>query len=133
VRKMPNKYQEAVFNLMKLSSFNDFDGEAVVKSLIENEKIWKGAIWGRFTYLQLIPLRDIAEGHYNADTLMISVREKYIKDFIKLARSWKADEIGYNHNGKKFGPLNSLLSSEMYNALGASPEPYLAYFRVWWD
>ena len=140
-----NKVQKAVLKLMELSSFNRFDGKKVVKDLIDNSDKWIGAIWGRFVYMTMLPLRDIPEGYYNADTLYLSVPIEHVPFFEKKAKNdWKADEVGYALNGKVFGVydvnLLSLTGNEearkipfFYFPLGSQPKPDVAYFRVWWD
>ena len=141
--KKISKVQKVVFRLMELSSFNEFDGKKVVKDLKENSEKWIGAIWGRFTYMTMLPLRDIPKGIYNADTLYLSVPKKYVVYFKEKAKKdWKADEVGYFLNGKLFGVAdrNLLSLTEKYEEspyfffpLGANPEPDIAYMRIWWD
>ena len=145
MRRKINKVQRIIFKLMELSSFNEFDGKKVVKDLIKNSGKWIGAIWGRFTYMTMLPLRDISKGYYNADTLYLSVPKKYVSFFEEKAiREWKASEVGYVLNGKTFGivdvNLRSLSGDEkvkkipfFHSPLGASPEPDVAYIRIWWD
>jgi len=115
-----NKTQKIVGELMKASSFNNFDGKKVVEDLEKSDK-WISFIWGRFDYFQLIPLRDIADNQYNADTLYIMVKKENRDWMEKMARIWNVDEC------------DELKEEELFNKLGASPEPDRSYYRLWWD
>lgn len=133
-----------MFALMKASSFNQFDGRQVVADLLQFREAWIGCIWGRFCHFAMLPLRDIADGTYNADTLYLSTQKENIDLVVNLAQQWQADEIGYYCNGSLRGVVDANLQGldggpgkhDTYFcslALGASPEPDIAYFRLWWD
>lgn len=136
--------QRAVFALMKASSFNQFDSRQVVADLLQFRATWIGCIWGRFCHFAMLPLRDIATGAYNADTLYLTTRKENIAFITNLAQKWLADEIGYYYNGQLHGVIDANLQGldggpgmndthDCSLALGASPEPDVAYFRLWWD
>lgn len=127
---MPNPVQKVVFDLMKLSSFNNFDGESVVKLLEENEKLWTGAIWGRFDgYAELIPLRDIGENIYNADTLYILATKAGDAELeLLVSKNFDADEVDYLSNSEASSKLGSYGSEARDNPDGKS-----RVLRVWWD
>ena len=63
---MINEVQKLQFELMKIATFNSFDGKEVVKDLEDNQDLWTGAIMKRN---DLIPLRDIHDNYWNVDTL----------------------------------------------------------------
>lgn len=114
------KAQELIFELMKIATFNEFDGEVVVKSLRENSDLWTGAIFGRFDgYSELITLRDLPD-YYNADTLYVLVPTGKEKAMKTLANTWSADEIDYED------------SNTAGSKLGTS-HPNASLLRVWWD
>jgi len=135
------KAQQIVFDLMEISSFNEFDGKRVVQDLKKNIGKWLGAIWGRFCYMTMLPLRDIPDNIYNADTLYLSVPKKYISLFLELAQDkWKADEVGYFCNGELVGTIDENLTGLkekrgdfFWCPLGSDPLKDVAYFRIWWD
>lgn len=121
-----NKVQSIVAQLMEASSFNDFDGKAVVKKLEENEELWKGFVWGRFDgYSELITLRDIGSECYNADTLYILPTPGKEDALKKLAKTFSADEVDWVE-GKEAGHL---LGS--YGPSTNSAKKVI--LRVWWD
>jgi len=84
--------QDMQFRMMELSSFNLFDGRKVVKSLRTNYGLWKRFI---FTdcYNSHVSLRDMEEGKWNADTLLIIIKEKFAENMLAVTKSWKANEV----------------------------------------
>jgi hypothetical protein len=110
--------QDIQLDLIELASFNEFDGEQVKQDLIENRALWKGAIIGRFDNGQLIPLRDIASNVWNVDTLMILPREGKEKELLKLAATWRPDE------------LDLQAGKEVVMLYGGGAGKVV---RVWWD
>lgn len=128
--------QELQFELIKKSSFNDFNGDLVVKSLQENKDLWQGVIMDRAGYclhsdifgnarentggekISLIKLRDIKDGYWNVDTLYILAKEGKEKELEQLAKTWSADEVDYyskEESTEKLGGGRGLV------------------LRVWWD
>ena len=62
-----NHVQALQFELMKAASFNSFDGEAIVKSLLAHRELWTAAVMTRFR--DIIYLRDMPDNLWNVDTL----------------------------------------------------------------
>lgn len=90
--------QEIILELIKRSSFNEFDGERVVKDLKSNRKLWNGVIMEREAYgdpINLIKLRDISDNYHNVDTLFILPKKGKEAALYKIAKKWKADEIDW--------------------------------------
>ncbi len=103
---MANKIQELQFELMKLASFNEFDGDMVVESLKSHEELWRGVIMDRAGFnspdakdyseaIDLIKLRDIEDEYWNIDTIYIKPVEGKEKELEELAKSWGADEVDW--------------------------------------
>ena len=111
------KVQSMMFELMKLASFNSFDGEQVVRDLIDNAGLWQGVVMDREG---LIKLRDIHNNDWNVDTLYITTTGVNDVKLEELAEEWGADEIGY------------LSSDAASDALGQWPAP-CRLLRIWWD
>lgn len=84
--------QEMQFRMMELGSFNLFDGKKVAWSLRKNYGLWK-----RFVFVDCynshISLRDMGEGKWNADTLLIVVKEKFAQEMMAVAKPWKANSV----------------------------------------
>lgn len=110
-----NKIQELQFELMKMASFNNFNGEQVVKDLQAHPELWKGAIMDR---PDLIKLRDIGDGYWNVDTVYIIPKDGMEQGLKDLADDWGADEVHYYSKG------------QANLELGGGTNQVL---RVWWD
>jgi hypothetical protein len=111
------KVQELQFELMKLASFNSFDGEKVVADLIKHKDLWQGCILDRE---DLMKLRDISDNCWTADTLYILTTGKNDKKLQKLAKKWKADAV------------DCLSGEDASRKLGTS-DLQGQVLRVWWD
>jgi len=122
--------QELIFELMKGASFNNFDGEAVVSSLLENRELWIGCVAGRFDgFFELIPLRDLPEG-WNVDTVYISCPRDRVQDLVALVRTWRPDEVGIlsdDDASEKMGVSVNSLKEEVDFTRPCR------VIRVWWD
>ena len=100
-----NKVQELQFELMKLASFNEFDGDMVVEDLKAHSDLWKGVIMDREGYvekphcvsltLDFIKLRDIEDDYWNIDTIFIKPVEGKEKQLEAIAKKWGADEVDW--------------------------------------
>jgi len=127
-----NEIQELQFRLMRKASFNLFDGDKVVDSLIEHKDLWKGVVMARAGYnapeardfseaIDLICLRDIESNIWNVDTVYILPEPGKEKELYKLAKTWDADEVNW---------LSSKVSQRF---LGVGGDENLKILRVWWD
>lgn len=110
--------QEIVFEIMELASFNAFDGENIVRLLKENSNLWEAVFFGRH-YMSLIQLRDIPDGHWNADTLWILPEKGKEKELTELASGFLADNVEWLSNEKSSHLLGS----------GTAPQ----VLEIWWD
>ena len=129
-----NEVQQLQFELMKKASFNFFNGEKVVKDLIVNKNLWKGVVMGRAQYafddsdlykelIDLICLRDIANGLWNVDTVYILVEEGCEDELEKLANIWDADEIWW---------MKDKVAQQCLG-IGTSKDYSKKILRIWWD
>lgn len=112
---------------MQASSFNDFDGNKIVKLLIKRADLWRGFVWGRDGgWSNLITLRDIEDNIYNADTLHIlpkEGKEDELKSFV--TETFNADEIDYIGSKQACDLLGSWSKELETNQK--------SILRVWWD
>ena len=119
------KPQELQFELMKQASFNSFNGPEVVKSLKENNDLWKACVMYRETLVptecgcSLIALRDLPRA-WNVDTLFLTVKTGKERELVLLAKGWNPDEVTW------------LSDKEAGDSLGSWP-PKEKVLRVWWD
>jgi len=120
-----NKTQEAMNQLMRCASFNNFDGDMVADNLEDNHNLFRGYVFGRFDYATLIPLRDIENDVYNADTLYILPAPDKEDELEKLVRdTFKADEVDWESEAD--------IQKEMgFGGRTSNSDKYV--LRVWWD
>lgn len=82
--------QRLQLDIISKTSFNLFDGRKIVELLKENRKMWRAVLLP----LNLISLRDIADGRWHADTLYIYPEDGYQLQLEELVRErFNADEI----------------------------------------
>lgn len=126
--------QELQFELMKLASFNEFNGEQVVADLKAHPELWKGALMDRAGFsrtgekyeaiINLIKLRDLPD-YWNVDTLFITPVKGKEDELETLAKNWGADEVDY------------LGGEECANKLGSWSQETRTnqkqILRIWWD
>jgi hypothetical protein len=110
--------QQIIFQLMEASSFNEFDGKNVVKSLKEHPELWHSVMFCRSPKVwPLLPLRDLEEGFFNADTVYIYVNgERSVVE--EMVSAWGADEIDWLSDEERFD-FTTMYSGDV--------------LRVWWD
>lgn len=113
-----NKIQEIQLDLIKLASFNSFNGDRVASDLLANTDCWRGVIMTRLD--SLIQLRDVAEGYWNVDTMFIVPVAGKENKLERLALTWEADEVSF------------LTKEETATLLGCYPAS-VKLLRIWWD
>lgn len=123
------------FNIMRHSSFNEFDGDRVVDSLIANRRLWRGVVMDRAGHtgmnprpiesvICLIKLRDIEDDVWNVDTVFILPSGVDDNALFQLAESdeWAADEVDW---------IVGREAQSMLGSYGADVPSRI--LRVWWD
>ena len=130
-----DKPQELQFELMKLATFNEFDGEQVVKALKGNPELWTGALMTRGSYARpdsegysdvtdLISLRDLPD-YWNVDTLFITPKAGKLDELEALAKTWNADEVDW------YGGEQACQMIGSYSPEGRANLKQI--LRIWWD
>jgi len=132
VRKHINKVQKLQFELMKLSSFNEFDGNKVADYLLKHRELWITCMWGRFKGGVLIPLRDISKGIWRGDTLYIYTMKDKVNKLKELAKKWNADEFGVVYRDKEEG-IVTFDHTEVTYVFGSPLKKDECIVRIWWD
>ena len=126
--------QEIQFELMRRSSFNEFDGPKVIASLERYRDLWIAAYMDRFGLycaehpdwfpsFSLIQLRDLRYNHWNVDTLVVlteSVEQARRLADVAKQEDWRADDLLVQEN-----------EEELSRALGVGPCPY-RMLTAWW-
>ena len=114
-----NDFQKIQFELMRKSSFNNFDGNFVVDELIEYRDLWDVCVMTRLS--ELIQLRDIQHGYWNVDTLFIKCSNATAGEMFEIAQNiLGADEVDFLRNDEAC----SLIGSYPFDG---------KIIRVWWD
>ena len=113
--------QELQFELMKIASFNEFDGNQVVKNLQAHPELWKGAVMDGTN----VKLRDISDNYWNVDTLLITSKPGKEDELEALAKTWGADEVDWmsaTESAQELGSWNPETRTNQKQIL-----------RIWWD
>jgi len=153
--KKITKVQRLLLDLMRMATFNEYNGDAVVESLLSHRDLWIAVMIDREGYraqyligeqrekrekgeeiglpispIDTIKLRDVSEGYWNVDTVLI-LPEPGKEDSLELLvrREWNADEIDW------YEPLDAGLIIHGDLAFG---KPMVTtkvdrMLRVWWD
>ena len=131
-----NDVQKIQLERVRVSSFNNFDGELVARDLAANEDLWTGFVWGRFQYFELIELRDIPQGYLNADTLMILTTKEKWEKLSRIVEKWHVDEVGWAiQDGKLLfeGSMAPRTERDFFGNYGAGLGNGEMVVRLWWD
>lgn len=84
--------QKLYLELIKKSSFNNFDGEVVVEKLCERKDLWKSVIMTQCSGLG-ITLRDLSGDHNNVDSLVVLTNKDCLNEFLEFVEeAFNADE-----------------------------------------
>ena len=112
--------QDLWLELIKLSSFNFFDGERVVEDLKANRELWDSAI---MLGNEGILLRDLPKGIHNVDTLYILTDKRRVKKLLEVVEGWEYDNI-YMLEGEEAMSFLGFWSSEGTDKV---------VVVLWWD
>ena len=118
--KKISEVQQTQLDILAKTNFNLFNGRELAKWLTENHKIWRAVLLP----LDLISLRDMADGHWHADTLYIYPEDGYQFELEEvLQEQVNADEIHWV-GGEPAGDM-----------LGTSEVDDKSYviLDAWWD
>jgi len=149
-KRKNTKIQAMLLKLMREASFNDFDGNIVVDSLLAHRDLWIACMIDREAYqasyererrangekqgglpvspIDTIRLRDISEGYWNVDALFILPEPGKEDELELLARKeWNADEIDW------YDPLDAglIMHGSYEDTKGSTRVEKM--LRVWWD
>lgn len=133
-----NDVQKIQFDRMRRTSFNDFDGAMVARELESISDRWKAVLFGRFANSTLIELRDLADGHINADTVMILAYVGEAGYIMEVAEEeWHADEVGccwiVDGTLRCEGQSPFTDVQQLHRQYGATLNAGEALIRLWWD
>jgi hypothetical protein len=118
--KRISEAQQIQLDIIAKTNFNFFNGRKLAEWLKENHKMWHAVLLP----LDLISLRDMADGHWHADTLYIYAEDGFQFKLEEVLREqFGADEIRWI-GGESAGDM-----------LGTSEVDDKAYviLEAWWD
>jgi hypothetical protein len=83
--------QRLVFEMMRLGSFNAFDGDQVADDLLAHADLWIACWWGD----HMMPLRSIAsiprDGTPYGDSVYLLTTQDKWEQLVELAKNWDYD------------------------------------------
>ncbi len=100
---MPQEITQAQglwLDLIRLSSFNEFDGVRVVDDLVSHRNLWQSVIMLQDT--MGITLRDLPDDYNNVSELLIKTSEAKKSALWDLAKGWGSDKMGWIDNPSGF-------------------------------
>lgn len=118
--KKISEAQQIQLDIIAKTNFNLFNGRKLAEWLKENHKMWRAVLLP----LDFISLRDMADGHWHADTLYIYPENGWQFKLEEVLREqFNADEIRWI-GGENAGDM-----------LGTSEVDGKAYviLEAWWD
>jgi hypothetical protein len=115
---VPLTAQQLQFELMRLATADDLDGDRIADELQAHADLWHGALIGRN---DLIGLRDLRDGYWNADTLVVLSSGLDDDALEALARQWRADTVHW------------IEGDEAARLIGDYGTPTPRILMVWWD
>lgn len=113
--------------------YNLYDPFVVVGDLLRHRDLWRSVLMCRgfptdahrpgmpYLHGDLIPLRDLPQGHWNVDTVYLLHDDTRTDDLTRLAGGWRADEV------------DAVAGDEAGCLLGCFGAAGVAILRVWWD
>jgi len=120
VSKKISEAQQLQLDIIEHTNFNFFNGRKIVELLKANHKMWRSVLMP----LDLVSLRDMANGHWHADTIYIYPENGYQFQLEELVREqFEADEIQW-FGGSEAEDI--LATTEIEN------ESHVI-LSIWWD
>ena len=118
--KRISEAQEIQLDIIARTNFNFFNGKQIAEWLRENHKMWRAVLLP----LNFISLRDMADGHWHADTLYIYPEDGWgfkLEEIMK--QQFQADETSW---------IGGETAEDM---LGTTEEEGQSHviLEAWWD
>ena len=107
--------------------------ETVAKTLRKCRELWDAFVFGRFTWGQLIELRDLPNGHLNADTLYILTTVDRKNDLRGVIQTLAPDLCVPTQSNRNVSEL-SAHTRQVADMMGLTElEKDMVVFQVLWD
>jgi hypothetical protein len=118
--KKISKAQHIQLDIIANTNFNFFNGRRIAEWLRENHKMWRAVLLP----LNFISLRDMADGHWHADTLYIYPEDGWgfkLEEIMK--EQFQADETSW---------IGGEQAVEMLGTSEVADKSYVI-LEAWWD
>ena len=118
--KKISEAQEIQLDIIAKTNFNFFKGKEIAEWLRRNNKMWRAVLLP----LNFISLRDMADGHWHADTLYIYPEDGWGFKLEEIMREqFQADEISW---------IGGEQAVEMLGTSEVADKSYVI-LEAWWD
>ncbi|MDQ3004283.1 MAG: hypothetical protein M3R47_02695 [Chloroflexota bacterium] len=112
--------QQIQLDIIAKTNFNFFNGRKIAEWLKENHRMWRAVLLP----LDFISLRDMADGHWHADTLYIFPENGWGFELEEIMREqFQADETSW---------IGGETAGELLGTSEVDDKPY-AILEAWWD
>ena len=118
--KTISESQQIQLDIIAKTNFNFFNGKRIAEWLKENHKMWRAVLLP----LNFISLRDMADGHWHADTLYIYPDDGWgfkLEEIMK--EQFQADETSW---------IGGETAEDMLGTSEMSDKSYVI-LEAWWD
>ncbi len=118
--KKISESQQIQLDIIAKTNFNFFNGKRIAEWLKENHRMWRAVLLP----LNFISLRDMADGHWHADTLYIYPEDGWgfkLEEIMK--EQFKADETSW---------IGGETAVEMLGTSEVDDKSYVI-LEAWWD
>lgn len=118
--KRISEAQQIQLDIIAKTNFNYFRGRDIAEWLRKNHKIWRAVLLP----LSFISLRDMADGHWHADTLYIYPEDGWGFELEEIMREqFQADEVSW---------IGGETAVEMLGTSEVDGKSYVI-LEAWWD
>jgi hypothetical protein len=118
--KTISESQQIQLDIIAKTNFNFFNGKRIAEWLKENHKMWRAVLLP----LNFISLRDMADGHWHADTLYIYPEDGWGFELEEIMREqFQADETSW---------IGGETAEDMLGTSEMSDKSYVI-LEAWWD
>lgn len=118
--KKISEVQQIQLDIIAKTNFNFFEGRKIAAWLRENHKMWRAVLLP----LDFISLRDMADGHWHADTLYICPEDGWQFKLEEVMREqFHADEISW---------IGGARAADLLGTTEVEDQSYVI-MEAWWD
>ena len=118
--KKISESQQIQLDIIAKTNFNFFNGRRIAEWLKENHKMWRAVLLP----LDFISLRDMADGHWHADTLYIYPEDGWGFKLEEIMREqFQADETSW---------IGGETAEDMLGTSEVGDKSYVI-LEAWWD